>query len=88
MSKRILPLKAAPSRKEVKVAGEKLLEKAKQLAREGNVRRIIIKNAQGRVVLEVPLNAGVVGAMLRPTWVAIGAIGALASRHTLVVERK
>lgn len=70
----------------LEVAGEKLLAKVRELVREGNVRRITIKDGRGRVVLEVPLNVGVVGALLRPTWVAIGAVAALASRHTLVVE--
>ena len=73
--------------KTLQVAGEKLLAKVKELVREGNVRRITIKDPRGRVVLEVPLTAGVVGAILRPTWVAIGAIAALASRYTLVAER-
>lgn len=76
-----------PHKKEIKVAGEKLLAKVKEVAHEGNVRRITIKNARGHTVLEVPLNVGVAGALVRPTWVAIGAIAALASRHTLVIER-
>lgn len=87
MSVQLLPSRRRVRTKELKVAGEKLLAKAKELAREGNVRRITIKNGQGRVVLEVPLNVGLVGAVVRPTWVAIGAIAALAAHHTLVVER-
>jgi hypothetical protein len=46
---------------EFKVSGEKLKERLKELIREGNVRRVILKNPAGRVLLDMPLNAGVVG---------------------------
>ncbi|MGE0352933.1 MAG: DUF4342 domain-containing protein [Gemmatimonadales bacterium] len=70
-----------------KVTGEKLLERIKALVREGNVRRITIKNEEGQSLLEIPLTVGVVGAVLMPVWVAIGAIAALAANYTLEVEK-
>jgi len=70
-----------------KVSGEKLLSRVKELVHEGNVRRIIVKNEQGHTLLEVPLTLGVVGAVLMPVWVAIGAIAALAKNFQLVVEK-
>lgn len=73
---------------EHKVSGKNLLDRVKQIVHEGNVRRITIKNAEGRVLLEMPLTMGVVGAVLLPFWAAIGAIAALASDYTLVVEKE
>lgn len=70
------------------VPGEKLVERVKELVREGNARRIIIKHEDGHTVMEIPLTFGVVGAVLMPLWVALGAIAALATSYTLVVEKK
>jgi hypothetical protein len=73
---------------EHKVSGKKLLDRVKEIVHEGNVRRITIKNAEGKSLLEIPLTMGVVGAVLLPFWAAVGAIAALASDYTLVVERE
>ena len=72
---------------EHKVSGEGLVARVKELIREGNVRRIIVKNDEGRSIMEIPLTLGVVGAMLMPVFVALGAIAARASHYTLVVEK-
>ena len=73
---------------EHKVSGEDLLGRIKELVHQGNVRRIIIKNSEGRSLLEIPLTVGVVGAVLLPIWVAVGAIAALAKDYTLEVEKQ
>ena len=73
---------------EFRVNGEELVAKIKQLIHEGNVRRIIIKDKEGRTLIEVPLTLGVVGALLVPVWAAIGAIAALVAEATVVVEKK
>ena len=67
--------------------GEEILAKVKQLIREGNIRRVIIKDKSGRVLVEFPLTVGVVGAALAPALVAIGAVAALVSEATIVVEK-
>ncbi|HJU89337.1 MAG TPA: DUF4342 domain-containing protein [Gemmatimonadaceae bacterium] len=72
---------------EHKVSGEGLVAKIKELIRQGNVRRIIIKDENGRSLIEIPLAIGIAGAVLAPVWIAVGAIAALAANHTLVVER-
>jgi hypothetical protein len=72
---------------EFKVTGGKLKEKLKELIREGNVRRIILKNPKGRVLLDMPLNAGVVGLALAPLWAAIATAAVLATDYTVAVER-
>jgi hypothetical protein len=60
----------------------------KELAHEGNVRRIIIKDSQGKTLIEVPLTLGVVGVLVAPVAAAVGAIAALAAEYSIVVERR
>lgn len=72
---------------EFKVNGEELLKKVKELIAEGNVRRISIKNKEGKTVVELPLTFGVVGAVIAPMLAAVGTIAALVSECTIVVER-
>ena len=73
---------------EYQVSGESLVAKVKELVHEGNIRRIIIKNEEGKTLIEVPLTLGVVGAVLLPVWAAIGAIAALVTNCTIVVEKE
>ncbi len=72
---------------EFKVNGEELLAKIKQILHEGNIRRIIIKDKDGKTVIEIPLTIGVVGILLAPTLAAIGAVAALLTEATVVVEK-
>jgi hypothetical protein len=72
---------------EFRVEGEKLIAKVKELLHEGNIRRIIIKDKEGKTVLEIPMTLGVVGALIAPQLAAIGAIAALISEATIVVEK-
>jgi len=73
---------------EYQVSGESLVAKVKELVHEGNIRRIIIKDEEGKILIEVPLTLGVVGAVLLPVWAAIGAIAALVADCTIVVEKE
>lgn len=75
-------------REEFKVSGEELVKKIKELIKAGNIRRIIIKNEEGKVLVEVPLTIGVVGAILLPVWAAVGAIAAMVTDCTVVVEKR
>jgi len=72
---------------EFRVSGERVLAKVKELVHEGNVRRITIKNDDGKVLIEIPLTLGVIGTVLLPVWAAIGAIAALAANLTIAVDR-
>jgi hypothetical protein len=72
---------------EFHVNGEELLTKIKNLIKEGNIRRVIIKDKDGKVVFEIPLTFGVVGALIAPQLAAIGAIAALITEATVVVEK-
>ncbi len=70
------------------VTGENLLAKVKELIKEGNVRRISIKDKKGKVIVEFPLTIGVVGALIAPVLAAIGAIAALIGECSITVERE
>lgn len=70
-----------------KVKGEELLAKVKELVHEGNIRRLMIINDEGKTLIEVPLTVGVVGAVLLPVWAAIGAIAAVVTNCTIRVEK-
>jgi len=72
---------------EFRISGEAVLAKIKELVREGNVRRIAIKNEEGRTLIEIPLTVGVIGTVLLPVWAAIGSIAALVANLTIAVER-
>ncbi|HSL26563.1 MAG TPA: DUF4342 domain-containing protein [Acidimicrobiia bacterium] len=72
---------------DLKVEGEQLLAKVKELIHKGNVRRVIIKNEDGETLLEIPLTLGVAGALLAPSLVAVGAIAAMVTACTITIER-
>lgn len=71
-----------------KVTGENLLKKVKEIIKEGNVRRIAIKDKKGKILVEFPLTIGVVGAVIAPVLAAVGAIAALIGECTISVERE
>lgn len=73
---------------EFSVNGDQVVEKVKQLIKEGNVRRVIIKNEKGESIMEFPVTAGVVGVLLLPTLAALGAAVALMTQCTIAVERR
>jgi len=70
------------------ISGEQIMKKVKEIISEGNAQRIIIKNENDEVIAEFPLTAGAVGALLAPTLAALGAIAALLTKCTLIVEKK
>lgn len=72
---------------EVTISGEKLISTVKDLVHQGNIRRITIKSREGKALIEVPLTLGVVGTLLLPTLAALGAIAALVTECSIVIER-
>jgi repressor of nif and glnA expression len=71
---------------EFSVSGDEVVSKIKELLHEGNIRRIILKDEKGTTLIEIPLTVGVIGTILLPGWVAIGAIAAMVAKLTLVVK--
>jgi Domain of unknown function (DUF4342) len=94
----VVPLKSAESEsekvnvEEFTISGNDLVAKVKELIHEGNIRRIIIKNEEGGVLIEIPLTVGVVGgvisAALFPVVAAVGVIGAMVTHLTIVIEKR
>ena len=74
-------------KEEFRVKGEELVEKVKQLIHEGNVRKLIIKDVDGKVYLEIPVTFGVIGVMLAPMLAAVGAVAALVADLKIEVVR-
>jgi hypothetical protein len=77
-----------PRSEEFQFSGDTLLAKIKEIIRAGNVRRVIIKNEEGRVLIDIPLTLGVVGTLLAPQLAAIGAIAALVLKGSIVIEKE
>ena len=73
---------------EFQIKGEELIKKIKEIIHEGNARRIIIKDEDGKTFLEIPLSVGVVGTALLPIWAALGALAAIVAKFTIVILKK
>lgn len=72
---------------EIKVQGRNLKAKLEELLREGNIRRVVLRNPQGRTLIDIPLTAGLAGMVLLPLWAAVATVAAVAADFTIAVER-
>lgn len=72
---------------EIKVAGKDLWETLKGLFHEVNIRRIVIKNEEKRILLEIPIVLGIAGIALLPWWSMVALIAALVTDCSIMVER-
>jgi len=72
---------------EYRVDGDRVVSKIKELMHEGNIRHIVIKNEEGRTLIELPVSVGVAGALLLPMWAAVGAVAAMVTKCSIEVER-
>ncbi len=81
------PVVSKKMKEEFKVEGKKVVTKIKQLIKEGNVRRITVKDNKGKTILSLPVTAGVIGAVLIPALAVIGTLAALVTECTIAVER-
>jgi hypothetical protein len=73
---------------EFRLNGDEILSKVKEIISEGNARRIIIQNEDGKTIIEIPLSLGIVGTLLAPALAAIGAVAALLTKCTVIVVKK
>jgi hypothetical protein len=85
------PQNQRPINEQLEIAGNQLVERVKELIEQGNVRRLIIRNPEDRILLEIPLTIGVVAggalAFFMPVWAALGAMAALVARVKVEVVR-
>lgn len=75
------------NQEEYKVSGDDIVKKIKDVIKEGNARRIIIKKDEN-VLMEIPLTFAVVGVVLAPILAAVGALAALTNEYSIVVIKK
>ena len=75
-------------KEQFKVYGHEILNKVKELIKEGNVQRIVIKNEKGRIMMEIPITFALIGTVIAPILAAVGALAALLSKATIEVQRK
>jgi hypothetical protein len=73
-------------KEEIFVRGSELVEKIREMVRKGNVTKIKVKQ-DDKVLVEIPVTAGVVGALLAPQLAIIGAVAALISKCTVEIEK-
>lgn len=79
--------KKSTRKEEYSITGDKIVKTIKDLVREGNARKIIIKTEKGETMLEIPLTFGLIGTLIAPPLAAAGALGALVAKCTIVVVR-
>lgn len=73
---------------EFKVKGKELLKEVERLIKEGNARRIIIKDEKGQPYLEIPVTIGILGALCAPVLAAVGALAGMAANFTIEIVRR
>lgn len=71
-----------------RVSGDAVVAQVRHLLHEGNVRHLVVRESDGRTLVELPLTLGALGVWLVPVWVAIGAVTALVADCTIEVERR
>jgi repressor of nif and glnA expression len=71
-----------------KVSGDEILSKVKEIIKEGNAKKVIIRNEKDETIMEFPLTIGAIGVVLAPMFAAIGTIAALATDCTIIVEKR
>lgn len=76
------------TQEEFKVSGDGVVQKIKEIIKAGNARRIILKNEQGQVLMEIPLTFAVVGTVFAPVLAAVGALAALVTECSITVIKK
>jgi len=72
---------------EFTINGEDLLAKIKEIIKQGNAKKITVRGKDGNEIISFPVTVGVAGILLAPVFAAVGAIAALATECTIVVER-
>lgn len=73
---------------EIWVKGNELVDKVKELIKKGNVTRVVVKNEEGEILVEIPMTIGVVGTVLAPTVAILGGLAAIVTKCKIEIERK
>jgi hypothetical protein len=77
---------------EFKISADSLIGKVKELIEQGKLRRLVIKNSEGRILADIPLMAGLVGgvagSVVFPIAAVLATVGAVVAHLSVVIERK
>ena len=77
---------------EFKINADSLIGKVKELIEQGQLRRLVLKNSEGRILADIPLMAGLVGgiagSVVFPIAAVLATVGAVVAHLTVVIERK
>ena len=77
---------------EFKINADSLIGKFKELIEQGKLRRLVLKNPEGRILADIPLMAGLVGgiagSVVFPIAAVLATVGAVVAHLTVVIERK
>ena len=83
--------RASEAVEELKLASNQIVDKVREAIEDANVKRVTIKR-EGKTLMEIPLTVGVgAGAaalLMSPAIAAVGALAALVSDVTVVIERE
>jgi hypothetical protein len=71
-----------------KIKGDQLVDFVKELLKEGNIRRILIKDDKGKTYMEIPVTIGVIGFFVAPVLIAVGALAAMVGAFEVEIIRK
>jgi hypothetical protein len=82
------PVEKNVTTEEYQVTADEIAKKVKELVHEGNVSNLVVKDSNGNAVLSIPVTAGVVGGIVAPVLVLIGALAMVMGKYTIVVVRK
>jgi hypothetical protein len=80
--------KEKTNREYFKVSGDEILTKIKELIKDGNATKVIIRNEKDETIMEFPLTFGAVGVVLAPVFAAVGTLAAVATHCTIIVEKR
>jgi len=67
---------------------ENILNKIEELIKEGNARRIIIRDSEGKKYMEIPLIVGAIGTLAAPVISSIGFLAGIISKFSIEVIKK
>lgn len=83
-----MPKKKQTGDSTFKIKGDQLVDFLKEVIKEGNVRRIIIKDGKGNAYMEIPVNIGVLGFLIAPPLIALGALAAMVGVFEVELVRR
>ncbi len=83
-----MPRKKKTTKNNFKVKGDQLVDFVKEAIKEGNVRRIVIKDGKGKTYIEIPVTIGVLSFFIAPPLIALSAVAAMIGVFDVEIVRK